>query len=249
MAMETPRRYHTIDAIRAVAVISMVLYHLFYDIFCLFGGHPEYCRLTPIYLWERSICTTFIVISGISLNFSRHGYRRGLIVAGCAMVVTLVTYLMFPAEAIWFGVLHLLGFSMLLTTALKPLLNKLKPIVGMIVFFLLFMLCYGIPDRHIGLFSYPLIHLPAALYQYKWLSVVGFLSSDYYSMDYFPILPWVFLFLFGYFLWRFITEKELDKYFYKKIPVLDFIGRHSLLIYMLHQPILYGICYLIMGTK
>lgn len=247
--MDTPRRYHTIDAIRAAAVISMVLYHLYYDIFCLFGGHPEYCFLTPIYLWERSICITFIIISGVSLNFSRHGYRRGLIVAGCAMAVTLVTYVMFPEEAIWFGVLHLLSVSMLLTTAIRPLLNKLKPIVGMIVFFVLFMLCYGIPNRHIGLFSYPLIRLPAALYQYKWLSVVGFLSGDYYSMDYFPILPWVFLFLFGYFLWRFIKEKGFDTVFYKKIPVLDFIGRHSLLIYMLHQPILYGICYLIMGQK
>lgn len=247
--MDTPRRYHTIDAIRAAAVISMVLYHLYYDIFCLFGGHPEYCLLTPIYLWERSICITFIVISGVSLNFSRHGYRRGLIVAGCAMAVTLVTYVMFPEEAIWFGVLHLLSVSMLLTTAIKSLLNKLKPIVGMIVFFVLFMLCYGIPKGHIGLFSYPLIRLPATLYQYKWLSVVGFLSGDYYSMDYFPILPWVFLFLFGYHLWRFIKEKGFDKVFYKKIPVLDFIGRHSLLIYMLHQPILYGICYLIMGQK
>lgn len=247
--MDTPRRYHTIDAIRAVAVISMVLYHLYYDIFCLFGGHPEYCLLTPIYLWERSICITFIIISGVSLNFSRHGYRRGLIVAGCAMAVTLVTYVMFPEEAIWFGILHLLSVSMLLTTAIRPLLNKLKPIIGMIVFFVLFMLCYGIPNGHIGLFSYPLIRLPAALYQYKWLSVVGFLSGDYYSMDYFPILPWVFFFLFGYFLWRFIKEKGFDKVFYKKIPVLDFIGRHSLLIYMLHQPILYGICYLIMGQK
>ena len=133
--MDTPRRYHTIDAIRGVAVISMVLYHLYYDIFCLFGGHTEYCWLTPIYLWERSICITFIVISGVSLNFSRHGYRRGLIVAGCAMVVTLVTYVMYPDEAIWFGVLHLLSFSMLLTTALRPLLDKIKPIIGVIVFF------------------------------------------------------------------------------------------------------------------
>ena len=247
--METSRRYSLIDAIRAVAVISMVLYHLFYDIFCLFGGHPEYCQLTPIYIWERSICTAFIVISGVSLNFTRNGCHRGLIVAGCAMVVTLVTYVMFPEEAIWFGVLHLLAFSMLLTTALKPLLSKIKPIVGVIIFFLLFMLCRGIPNGYIGLFSYPLIRLPAALYQYKWLSVVGFLSNDYYSMDYFPILPWFFLFLFGFYLWRLIKEKGFDRYFYKKIPVLDLIGRHSLLIYMLHQPVLYGICYLFLGQK
>lgn len=247
--MTEPRRYHLIDAIRAAAVISMILYHLYYDIFCLFGGHPEYCLLTPIFLWERSICMTFIIVSGISLNFSKHGYRRGLIVGVCAMIVTLVTYFFSPEEMIWFGVLHFLCFAMLLTTALRPLLDRMKPLIGMIVFFILFMLCYGIPKGHIGLFSIPLIRLPEALYQYRWLSFLGFLPEDFHTLDYFPILPWIFLYLFGYQLWRYLREKQLDRFFCRRIPVLDFIGRHSLIIYMLHQPILYGICYLFLGQS
>lgn len=246
--MNEPRRYHLIDAIRAAAVISMILYHLFFDVFCLFGGHPEYTLLTPIFVWERSICVTFIVISGISLNFSHHGYRRGLIVGLCAMLVTLVTYFFSPEETIWFGILHFLCFAILLATALRPLLDLMKPLVGMIVFVILFMLCYGIPNGFIGLFSYPLISLPEALYQYKWLSIVGFLSKDYLTMDYFPILQWIFLYLFGYHLWRFMRENRVDRFFYRRIPVLDYIGRHSLIIYMAHQPILYGICYLIFHT-
>lgn len=242
--MNEKRRYHLIDAIRAVAVISMILYHLFYDIFVLFGGHPEYTLITPILLWERSICVTFIVVSGISQNFTRHGFRRALIVGACAVAVSLTTYFFSPDELIRFGILHFLCIAMLLTTALKRPLDKIKPLVGMIVFLILFMLFYGIPYGYIGILGFPLVHLPEALYQYQWLSFAGFLSKDYYSSDYFPILQWIFLYLFGYQLWRFLKLKQLDRYFYRKIPVLDFIGRHSLIIYMLHQPILYGICYL-----
>lgn len=244
--MNEPRRYHLIDAIRGAAVISMILYHLFYDIFFFFGDHPEYITFTPVYLWERSICVTFILVSGAAMNFSRHGYRRGLIVGVCAMIVTLVTYFFSPKEMIWFGVLHFLCFAILLTTALRPLLDRIKPLVGMIVFFILFMLFYGIPLGHIGLFSYPLISLPEAFYQYRRLSFLGFLTDDFITMDYFPILQWIFLFLFGYQLWRFLREKQLDRYFCRRIPVLDFVGRHSLIIYMIHQPILYGICWLIL---
>ena len=243
--MNESRRYHLIDAIRAAAVISMILYHLYFDIFCVFGGHPEYSKLTPVILWEQSICVTFIMISGISLNFSRHGYRRGIIVGVCAMIVTLVTFFMSPDETIWFGILHFFCFAMLLSTALRRLLDRMRPLVGMIVFFLLFMLCYGVPSGCIGLFSYPLIRLPEALYQYRQLSFLGFLSKDFITLDYFPILPWIFLYWFGCQLWRFIKEKQLDRFFCRRIPILDFIGRHSLIIYMLHQPILYGICYLV----
>lgn len=245
--MNEQRRYSLIDAIRAVAVINMILYHLYYDILLFFTDDP--IRQTPYPVWERMICITFILISGISLNFSRRGYRRGLIVGLCALLITLMTYLVTPELVIWFGILHFLCVAMLLTTALKKPLDKLSPIVGMILSFLLFMLCYGIPRGFIGLFSYPLIPLPDALYQYRWLSIFGFLSNGFYSADYFPILQWIFLYHFGYHLWRFLKGKQLDRFFCRRIPVLDFIGRHSLIIYMAHQPLLYGICYLIQSLS
>lgn len=241
--MNEQRRYSLIDAIRAVAVINMILYHLCYDILWFFA--EDQIAQTPYPVWERMICVTFILISGISLNFSRHGYRRGLIVGGCALLITLMTFLFTPQMTIWFGVLHFLCVAMLFTTALRKWLDKLTPFVGMILSFLLFLLCYGIPDGFIGLFSYPLILLPEALYQYPWLSIFGFLSKDFFSADYFPILQWIFLYHFGYHLWRFLKAKGLDRFFCRKIPVLDFIGRHSLIIYLIHQPLLYGICYLI----
>ena len=243
--MTDNRRYSLIDAIRGIAVVNMILYHLCYDVFCAFGIWSDFYLFVPAVIWERLICCTFIVISGISLHFTRHGWRRGIIVLLCGIVITVATVWLTPDQSILFGVLSFLGCAMLLTYALRKLLDRIKPLAGMIVFFLLFMLFYGIPNGFIGLFSCPLIHLPEALYQYKWLSIIGFQSKDFFSADYFPFLPWLFLYLFGYQLWRYLKDKQLDRFFYRRIPVLDFIGRHSLIIYMAHQPILYGICYFI----
>lgn len=238
-------RYSLIDAFRAVAVINMVAYHLCYDIFCVFGVWPDFYLSTPVIVWERFICCSFIIISGVSLNFSRHGYRRGVIVNLCGFAVTAVTVPVMPEQAIWFGILNFLGCAMLIAFALRHELSRMSPIVGMVLFLVLFMLCYGIPDGHIGLFSYPLIRLPEALYRYRWLAFLGFPPKNFYSADYFPLLQWIFLYLFGFELWRFILEKGWEKYFRKMIPVLDFIGRYSLVIYMAHQPVLYGICWII----
>ena len=243
--METKVRYSLIDAIRAVAVVNMVAFHLCYNIFVVFGVWTDFPVSTPVVIWERFICCTFIIVSGVSLNFSKHGYRRGLIVSLCGIVVTLVTIWFMPEQTILYGVLTFLGAAMLLTFALRKALSRIPPIVGMIVFFLLFMLCYGIPYGYLGLFKLPLIRLPEGLYQFRWLAFFGFAPRDFSSADYFPFLQWIFLYLFGFMLWRWIRQKGLDRFFCKKIPVLDFIGRHSLIIYMAHQPVLYGICWVV----
>ena len=242
---ETPRRCSLIDAIRAVAIINMIAYHLCYNIFCVFGVWVDFWKATPVVIWERFICCTFIIVSGMSMNFSRHGYRRGIIVNLCGFLVTAVTVLFLPDQQIWFGVLNLLGCAMLLTFALRKALSRMRPIIGVVLFFLLFMLTYGVPHRHIGLFGYPLTALPDALYGIKWLAFLGFPAEGFYSADYFPIIPWVFLYLLGYQLWRLIAQKGFDRFFYRKVPVLDFIGRHSLVIYLIHQPVMYGACLLI----
>ena len=243
--MTEQRRYSLIDAIRAVAVINMILFHLLYDVFCVFGVWTDFYLATPVVIWERLICFTFIIVSGVSMNFSRQGCRRGLVVTLCGIAVTLATVLITPEQAVWFGVLSFLGCAMLLTFALRHLLNRMEPLTASVIFLILFILCYGIPNGYLGIMSLPLIKLPEALYQHWWLSIIGFRSKDFFSADYFPFLQWIFLYLFGYQLWRFLTQKGLDRLFLRRIPVLDFIGRHSLIIYMLHQPALYGICYLI----
>lgn len=246
--MTEQRRYSLIDAIRAVAIINMVVFHLCYDIFAVFGVWRDFPKALPIVIWERFICVAFILVSGISLNFSRHGYRRGIIVNLCGLAVTAVTLWVTPDQPIWFGVLNFLGCAMLIAFALRGVLDRMDPLISMAVFFVMFMLFYGIPKGYLGLFEYPLISLPEVLYRTRWLVPLGFMPEGFLSADYFPLFRWIFLYLIGYQLWRFIEQKDLDRFFLKKIPILDFIGRHSLIIYMVHQPILYGICLLIVQT-
>ena len=139
-------RYNLIDAIRALAIISMVTYHLCYDIFNVYrvdGGFPYY---PGVIVWERSICSTFIFVSGISLNFSRHAVRRGIIVNLCGLVISAVMLIFMPSQQIWFGVLNLIGCSMLITYALRKPLGHIPSLVGMLV-----SLIGGLPAKITGL--------------------------------------------------------------------------------------------------
>ena len=241
----TVRRYSLLDAVRGAAVLNMIAYHLLYNIYCVFGVWPEFYQSAAAVIWERFICVTFIVVSGMAINFSRRGYRRGIIISLCGIIVTVVTVIFIPEQMIMYGILTFLGFAMLVTFALRDILGQVKPAIGAAVSFALFALSYGVPFGYLGFFSVPIVTLPETMYRYRWLAFLGFRNEAFFSADYFPILPWIFLFVFGFYLWRLIAEHDLDRFFYKKIPVLDFFGRHSLIIYMIHQPILYGLCYLV----
>ncbi|MBR1533979.1 MAG: DUF1624 domain-containing protein [Ruminococcus sp.] len=242
-------RYNLIDVIRALSIISMVVYHLCYDIFIVYERDPAFDQYPLVILWERSICFSFIIVSGISLNFSRHAYRRGIIVNLCGFAVTAVTLIFLPSQQIWFGVLNLIGCAMFITQALRKLFDRIHPAVGMTLSMAAFALTYNVPFRYLGFFSIPFADLPPALYSCPCLAFLGFPAEGFYSADYFPLIPWLFLFIFGYFLWRYISLRGRDGFFRFNIPVLSFIGRHSLVIYMAHQLILYGICLLIFGAE
>jgi uncharacterized membrane protein len=241
----TPVRYRLIDTIRALAIVNMVAFHFCYDLFVVYGLSPSFPFTAPARIWERLICCTFIFVSGISLNLSRHACRRGLIVNACGVAITLVTWLLMPSEIILFGVLNLIGASMILVFALRRTLERLAPIPGSIISFALFAFTYGIPDGFLGFFRISLVKLPDFLYSTPYFAFLGFPGSGFRSSDYFPLLPWIFLFLCGWYLWRAIPEKTRAAAFTKGCRPLDFIGRHSLLIYLVHQPLLFGICYLI----
>ena len=236
-----------IDAVRGAAVISMVVYHLCYDIFVVFGADTGFERYWPVRVWQSSICFVFIIVSGIAVNFSRHGYRRGIILNLCGFAVTAVTVIFTPTQAVWFGVLNLLGCSMMIVFALRAKLAAVNPSAGMAVSLALFLVLYGLPERYIGLPGLRLINMPDVLYGCRYFAFLGFPSSDFFSADYFPLLPWIFLYAFGFFLWRFMAEKGLQGRFDRRVPALGFIGRYSLWIYLAHQPVLYGICLLIFG--
>ena len=229
-------RYSLIDAIRGLAVVNMVLYHFLFDVYILQGFNVNWRSIPGVHIWQQCICWTFILVSGLSFHLSGHRLRNGLLINGCGILVTVVTLIAEPQEAIWCGVLTLLGCSLLLATALKPLLEKIPAVPGAIFSFLIFLLTGDVQIRWLSFLGEDLYRLPDALYQTNWLTIFGFPRADFYSSDYFPIFPWFFLYLTGLFAGRMIL-KHPPEWLKGKIPVLDWIGRHSLIIYMAHQPV------------
>lgn len=234
-------RYHLIDALRGFALVNMVLFHLMYDIFNIFSAETGWNSEPLTIIWERFICCSFIILSGVSFNFSHRPFKRGIILNACGFLITIVTVLVIPSQAVWFGILNFLGCAMMLAYPLKAYLENIKPVVGAILNLLLFAFLYGVPEGYVGFFGVELFKLPEFLYGTKALAFIGFPSADFHSTDYFPIIPWIFLFLSGCFAWRVIKNCNADSFFKRKVPFFDFIGRHTLIIYLLHQPIIMGI--------
>lgn len=234
------KRYYLLDSLRGISIVSMVAFHLCYDIFMMYGLNTDWYFYPLTTVWERSICVVFILLSGMCLNFSRNGIKRGIFLNLAGFAVSAVTVLAEPEQAVWFGILNLLGCSMMIVSVLSGSLKKIRPLSGALLSLLLYAVLYDVQNGSIGFFGFDFIRLPDFLYSCKYLAFLGLPSSDFMSTDYFPLIPWIFLFTAGFYLWNFIKEKNLAKYFEFKIPVFDKIGKYSLWIYLAHQPIITG---------
>lgn len=135
--------------------------------------------------------------------------------------VTCVTVIAEPNQAVWFGVLNLIGCSMMIVSVLSDNLKKISPLSGALISLLLYAVSYDLQKGCVGFFGLDIVKLPDFLYSCKYLAFLGFPSSDFVSADYFPIIPWIFLFTAGFYLWNFIAQKNLAKYFEFKIPLFD----------------------------
>lgn len=238
--LQTKQRLELIDSLRGLALIGMILYHASWDLVYLFGIKlPGYQGL-PGHLWQQAVCWTFILLAGFSWQLSRSHVKRGLWLLLGGGLVTWVTWLFLPDQYVCFGVLTFLGSCTLLWIALEPLLHRISPGWGMVGCFALFwasrlvtQIGFVLPER----LSHSIL-LNALL---AWL---GFPQPGFASSDYFPLLPWAFLFGVGYFLYSALQRRGLlEKLLVRgKIPGISLMGRHSLLVYLLHQPICYGLC-------
>lgn len=229
-----------LDTIRGISVIEMVWYHLMYDLVYLWNVDISWFSIEQCRIWQRSIVWTFLLISGISFHFSKKHWKKGGKLLLLASLLWMCTIVFLPSETIIFGVLHFLGTAILITAALEPILEKIPSIPGMAVCLCCVILFQDISSGKIGIGSIS-TRLPSCMYSSKWMYWLGFPDESFYSADYVPLLPWIFVFWNSYFLWKGINEKQ--KEYLSQLPsepYISFIGRHSLLIYMLHQPLLYG---------
>lgn len=246
--MTEDRRYHFIDALRGLALVNMLAYHFMFDVNVVYGRDPKFYLRPWAHVWQQYICWSFILIAGLSFHWGRrHNLRRGLFLNGCGLVITLVTLLVMPDEAIWFGILNFMGCAVLLTIPLEKGLKKFSPVGGLAVCFILFLLLKRVDIGYLGLGPIQ-YRLPAGLYRFRLLAPLGFPDPAFRSSDYFPVLPWYLLFLCGWFLGRLLEQNErLQRLARVKVPLLSAMGRRTIWVYMLHQPILMGICMLLFG--
>lgn len=242
------KRYHTIDWLRGLAIVNMVIFHGIWDLVYLFDFNWDWYMSQGAYIWQQCICWTFIFISGFCFSMGHRQLKRGFTVFLCGLLMTAVTVIFMPENRVVFGILTLLGSCMLFMVPAHKWLRKCKPILGLIISGLLFFLTRNINQGYLGFERWNFISLPDCLYQSLFGTYLGFPTYNFYSTDYFSIMPWIFLYVFGYYAQRLMEERHLLEHLKGvRIGILEWIGRHSLLIYVVHQPVLYLVLSLLYG--
>lgn len=241
------QRLSLLDTIRGLTLCSMILYHLSWDLVYMVGIDWPWYHTAGAFYWQQSICWTFILLSGLCIPLSHHRIRRGFVVSLCGVLVTVVTLAFAYEDRVIFGVLTLIGACMILTGLLYRGLCKIPRILGIVLFGYLFYLTRWINAGYLQLYPGKEIALPSFLYQGYAMTFLGFQAPEFYSTDYFSLMPWFFLYLVGVYLGRLLFETKAKNagIFRLSIPPLSFMGRHSLLIYLAHQPVITGILVLI----
>lgn len=233
------KRIWELDAIRGLLMILIMAYHLFYDLVFLFSlVELNTSFLLGLYRFCNNwLGSPFLLLSGLCVTLGSRPVRRGLQVIGGGLAITAVTatlyWIGFAGKdiIIYFGVLHCLGTCMLLWPVFRKLPTWALPVLGVIL-------------AAVGLYI-----KRRYLVNFDWLAPFGLISRNFASSDYFPLLPNLGYFLIGAFLGKILYRKKLSllpNILPSCLPIrfLSFIGRHSLIIYLLHQPILAGVVFL-----
>lgn len=219
-------RIWEIDLLRVLALIMMIIFHTAYDLNYFAGAKINYENPMWTYIGKLS-GLLFIFISGISSGFSKNSFKRGLKVFGYGMIITLATYVADKDNYIRFGILHLLGVSMMAF----PLLKRLKAA---------FLIILSTVSIGIG------VYIDGLLLNTKLLLPLGIMYPKFSSIDYYPIFPYIGIFIIGIFIYKkvYFDKRSIYK-FNSTIPLVSIISKNSLKIYLLHQPIIIGVIMII----
>ena len=225
---------------RGLAIVMMITFHLLFDL-TYFAGYNLNLNSGFWLIFARLTATVFICLVGLCLTLSYSSaarkeenlrlkfLKRGLKIFGWGLVITLFTWLFLREGFIVFGILHLIGISIILA---YPFLRVRKNFL---------LVLSGISCIFAG------IYLRNFTFNFYWLLWLGFRPQHFYTLDYFPVLPWFGVVLIGLFLGnllypnytrRFKINEPASKLNLLFIQPLSFLGRRSLIIYLAHQPIL-----------
>ena len=239
-AETTKQRYGFLDSVRGLLIVGMIAYHTLFDIALIYGWDMDAPLMKGANVVRDLGAACFILLSGWCFHLGRHNVRKGLLLSGAGLVVTGVTWLFDRDSFVIFGILTLLGVAKLLLCALDRPLHRIPAAAGCAVSLLLFLLFFSCNYGYAGFYGLTLFRWPPFLYRNYVTAFFGFPFNGFVSSDYFSLLPWFFACLCGYFAFSAAQGKDrLVRLLGFRVPVLDKIGRYSLPIYLLHQPVIY----------
>lgn len=246
---ESQKRIYFLDELRGFAVLCMVFYHAFYILDSMFyyeWANKLFYFFMPV---QPIFAGLFIFICGISCALSRSNLKRGLRIAAAAGIVTLFTAVIMPAFGfieceIYFGILHLLAVCILSFTATEKVVRKISPLAGIIICTALYPFSAGVSSGVLSYGELVRFELPESLYSHEWLAVFGLDIPEFFSADYFPIFPSIFIFFAGVFSGIYFKKIGFPQWTCKRrIPFFASIGKFTLIIYIAHMPLIYGLAY------
>ena len=227
-----PERILWIDVIRGVSILAMITFHFAFDLMYFGFAKSDLIYQPDWRLFERMIAFSFLFIAGLSL-FITHGslinwnsfIKRYGVTAICAVLISTVTYVLFNGDMIRFGILHAISVSGLISLLLLKLNSFFLALLAVIIFLINLIIPQPVEGD----------------YFWQWLI---YTNETPHSLDYRPIIPWITPFILGmasYQLFKKWGLLETNKIIiYRELSILSWLGRNSLIIYLIHQPILFG---------
>ncbi len=245
--MSSSNRLRMLDFLRATSIMAMIFYHFVYDL-----GDFGYINLITVIngywkLFAQSIGCSFLFLSGISfwvmasrgINWLKY-FKRLAILTASALLISIVTYAQFGSAFIFFGILHLLA-----TCSIFALMIYRVPIILLIVL--------GLGLMFLPNFYFDSAYYNDSLFSNKYLAWTGLYNGRTGSVDFYAFMPWSAAFIFGLAIGKIfiksnylnnltpLTFKEEKKGVF--VSMMLWAGRNSLLVYLIHQPILYALIY------
>lgn len=221
------QRFSELDILRGFAVVGMIIYHYFF--IQRFYGISEVNIYSGWWLiLARYVQFSFLGLAGISMAISRKSvfvqWKRAFNILIAAVIVNIATYVVIPENFVRFGILHLIALSIFV---LAPISNR--KYLSLIIGFLSLAGGYLLKQMTSGNLL---------------MMIIGTKTASFSAVDHFPIFPWLSIVAFGIFLGNTLYNREKLKPLINltdnsiSVRFFTFLGRHSLIIYLLHVPVI-----------
>ena len=238
-------RVGVFDVVRGIAVVSMVLFHLCYDLRFIAGVDLPWFAPPLQGAWSASISWTFLFVAGCMCPLSRSNLRRALQYGAAALLIWAVTTVVAVDTPISFGIIYCMAACTLVAWALGRVGLLPRGPLAALVLLVAFLALQGISDGVVG-FGPLSLDLPGELYATPWLSWLGLPDATFSSGDYYPLLPYLALYLCGAAMGAWWSGRGYPEWARRaNVAPLNFVGRHALAVYVIHQPVLLALCALV----